>query len=52
MSGTRWKKVCQCVSNFMKTLGDRDLVAAIAFNEEVNVITQSSGSKNLNKKQL
>ena len=33
----------------METLGDNDLVAAIAFNDEVNVITRSSAS---GKKQL
>ena len=45
MSGSRWKKVCSCVQNFMNILGDNDLVAGIEFNDEVTVITRSAKAK-------
>ena len=45
MSGSRWKKVCACVQSFMNILGDNDLVAGIAFNDKVEVITRSLKAK-------
>ena len=45
MSGSRWRKVCECVGKFMDILGDNDLVAGIEFNNEVSVITRSLKAK-------
>ena len=42
MSGSKWNSVCQSVDKFVEYLGDRDLIAAMVFNNQVKLLSSIS----------
>ena len=51
MSGSRWKKVCNAVRNFVNHLKPTDLVCGVVFNEEFKLLT-SPFAELLEKKRI
>lgn len=42
MSGTPWTQVCESVSEFVRTLGNEDLVGAVVFNTNPSLVLSQS----------
>ena len=40
MAGSKWNSVCQSVDTFVDKLGDRDLIAAMVFNNKVQLLSK------------
>lgn len=38
MDGAKWRKVCDCVENFISKLGNDDKIAIILFNDKPEIL--------------